>query len=153
MNVVVPPYSAARPTCSGPGRDERRSVGLDPDVMQMHVRVDAARHDDVSRGIDDACGGLRQRAGSGDRRDGLAGDCDIAARRRPAASPLAAANDQIEHHRPVAERSSLSTGSDPRSPRISASREMNPPDCRLSASRSNPLRDTSGVRAHSPASR
>ena len=35
------------PDLLGSGRDERRAVGLDPHMMQMHVRVDAARHDDV----------------------------------------------------------------------------------------------------------
>ncbi len=44
----------------GAGRDERRAVGLDPDVVQMHVRVDAARHDDALARVDDALGGLRR---------------------------------------------------------------------------------------------
>ena len=70
------------------GRDERRAVGLGPHMMQMHVRIDAARHDDMPCCVDHALGGFgRERAGSRDRGDGLAGDGDITARQRPAASP------------------------------------------------------------------
>ena len=80
MNVVVPPNSAARPDLLRSGRDERRAVGLDPHMMQVHVRIDAARHDDVPCRVDHALGGFgRERAGRGERRDGLAGDGDIAA--------------------------------------------------------------------------
>ena len=46
------------PDLFGPGRDERRAVGLDPDMMQMHVRVDAAGHDDVPGRVDHALGGF-----------------------------------------------------------------------------------------------
>ncbi|MGA6944529.1 MAG: hypothetical protein WBZ27_21440 [Pseudolabrys sp.] len=44
------------PNLLGSGRDERRAVRLDPHVMQVHMRVYAARHDDMPPCIDFARG-------------------------------------------------------------------------------------------------
>jgi hypothetical protein len=85
----------------GAGSDERRSVGLDPNMLEMHVRVDAARHDDASRGVDHALGGLRrERAGSGHRRNLLARNADVAFGHALGRHHVAALDDQFEH-RPV----------------------------------------------------
>ena len=46
------------PDLFGSRRDERRAVGLGPHMMQMHVRVDTAGHDDVSGRVDHALGGF-----------------------------------------------------------------------------------------------
>jgi hypothetical protein len=62
------------------------------------VRVDAARHDDASRGVDRALGALRrERAGSGDRRDGLAGDGDVKSPYTRGGYDVTALDDQLEH--------------------------------------------------------
>ena len=82
----------------GTGGHERRAVGPDPHVMEMHVRVDAAWHDDVSCRVDQMLGGVgRQRSGSGDRGDRLAGDRDVAAHDALGCHHIAAANNEIEH--------------------------------------------------------
>ena len=41
-----------------PGRNKRRAIGFDPHMMQMHVRVDAARHHNMSLSLDDAHSGF-----------------------------------------------------------------------------------------------
>src|ERR1700730_10566269 len=70
-------------------------------AFEMHVRVDAARHDDASRGVDHALGGLRRkRAGSGNRRNLLARDADVAFGHALGRHHVAALDDQFEH-RPV----------------------------------------------------
>src|SRR5262249_29735940 len=82
----------------GAGGHERRAVRLDPHVMEMHVRIDAARHDDMSCCVDHMLGGLRrQRSGSGDRGDRLAGDRGVTAPDALRGYHIAAANNQIEH--------------------------------------------------------
>jgi hypothetical protein len=45
------------PDLFGSGGNERRAVRLDPDMMQVHVRVDAARHDNLPSRVDHALGG------------------------------------------------------------------------------------------------
>jgi hypothetical protein len=83
----------------GSGGDERRAVRLYPHMVQVHVRVDAARHDDMSVRVNDTFGGFgRKRADSGDRGDGLADNRDIAADDPPRRHHVAAANDEIKHH-------------------------------------------------------
>jgi hypothetical protein len=67
-------------------------------MLEMHVRVDAARHDDMSGCVDQLLGGVaRQRSGSGDRGDRLAGDRDVAAHDALGGHHIAAANDEIKH--------------------------------------------------------
>jgi len=86
------------PDLLGSGGDQRRAVGLGPLMMQMHVRIDAARHHDVPGRVDHALGGVGlQRAGRGERRDGLAGDRDVAVDDALRRHDLAASNDEIEH--------------------------------------------------------
>src|SRR5262245_41075045 len=71
------------------------------DVMEMHVRVDAAWYDDMPRCLDHMLGGVgRQRSGSGDRGDRLAGDRDITAHDPLGCDHVATANNEIEHVRP-----------------------------------------------------
>jgi len=66
--------------------------------MEMHVRIDAAWHDDMSCGVDQMLGGVgRQRSGSGDRGDRLAGDRDVTAHDALGRHHIAAANHEIEH--------------------------------------------------------
>ena len=73
----------------------------------MHMRVDAARHDDMPGGVDHARGGLRrQRTGRGDRGDGPAGHGDIATDDALRRHHVAAANDEIEHHDLLSSRGS-----------------------------------------------
>ena len=68
-------------------------------MMQVHVRVDAARHDDMSLRVDYAFGGLgRQHADSRDRSDCFADNRDIAADDAPGRHHVAAPNDEIKHH-------------------------------------------------------
>jgi hypothetical protein len=68
-------------------------------MMQVHVRVDAARHDDMSLRLDGSfCGLSRQRADSRDRSDCLADNRDIAADDTPGRHHVAAPNDEIKHH-------------------------------------------------------
>ena len=82
----------------GAGGHERRAVGLDPHVMEMHVRIDAAWHDDMSCRVDQMLGGVcRQGSGSGDRGDRLAGDRDVAAHHTLGRHHIAVANNEIEH--------------------------------------------------------
>jgi hypothetical protein len=82
----------------GAGRNERRAVGLDPHVMEMHVRVDAAWHDDMSCCVDQMLGGLgRQRSGSSDRGDRLTGNRDVTAHDALGCHHIAAANNEIKH--------------------------------------------------------
>jgi hypothetical protein len=82
----------------GAGRNQRRAVGLDPHVMEMHMRVDATWHDDVPCCVDQMLGGLgRQRSGSGNRGDRLAGDRDVTADDALGCHHIAAANDEIKH--------------------------------------------------------
>src|SRR6266508_1410287 len=67
-------------------------------VLEMHVRVDAARHDDAPRRVDCAPSGFRrQRPGSSDRRDRLARDADVAVLDAVWRHHVAAANEQIQH--------------------------------------------------------
>src|SRR5262249_3593186 len=49
-----PPVERGTSDLLGAGGDERRAVGLDPHVMEMHVRINAAWHDDMPCCIDDA---------------------------------------------------------------------------------------------------
>ncbi len=82
----------------GPRSYQRGSVGLEPHVMQVDVRIDAARHDDAPGGVDLAGRWLRrQRVGSGHRGDGLAGDRDVALDDALRRDHLTAANDDVEH--------------------------------------------------------
>ena len=67
-------------------------------MMQMHVRVDAARHDDAPARVDHPPGRLGgQCARSSDRGDGLAGNGNIALNDALGRDHFAALNDDIEH--------------------------------------------------------
>ena len=67
-------------------------------MMEVHVRVDAARHDDVSRRVDHALSGVsRQGATSRDRGDCLARHGDITADDTLRCHHIAAPNDEIKH--------------------------------------------------------
>ena len=82
----------------GPGGDERRAVGLGPGMMQVHMRIDAARHDDEPARIDHAPGRRRrQHARSRHRRDGLPGNRHVALDDALRRDHVAAANDRVEH--------------------------------------------------------
>ena len=73
-------------------------------MMQMHVRVDAARHDDAAARVDHPPGRLcGQRAGSGQCRDGLPGNRHIALNDALGRDHLTIANNRIEH--PASRRS------------------------------------------------
>ena len=107
----------------GTGGDERRAVRLDPHMVQMHMRVDAARHNDVSGRVDHALGFGRERASRSDRGDGFAADRDIATHNALRRHHVAAANDEIEHRSsPVARDRALPSnrGFARRSPRNDA---------------------------------
>ena len=81
-----------------PSRDQGRAVRLGPLVMKMHVRVDAARHDNVSGSIDHPRSGFgRERVSGRDRSDRLTGDSNIATHDTVRRYNIAAANDEIEH--------------------------------------------------------
>ena len=64
--------------------------------MQMDVRVDAARHHDVSGGVDHGAW-LRRPAPARDGGDRFAVDREIAAHDALRRHDVAAANDEIEH--------------------------------------------------------
>ena len=153
-----------------PRGDERRAVGLDPHVMQVDMRVDAARHDDASAGVDLARAPAAPRARPARYRgDGLAGDRDVALDDALGRDDVTATNDDVEHaasrrfgilappQRPrnAAGRANaamfFNTNSDPRT-----RRSVQPGDEAAGeeavASRAKPSRETSGRVAHSPAS-
>src|SRR5215510_8905725 len=80
----------------GAGRNEWCAVGLDPHVMEMHVRVDAAWHDDVPCCVDDP--GRRGLDGEGAQcRDRLPGNTYVATYNTFRCNDISATNDQIEH--------------------------------------------------------
>src|SRR5262249_18916370 len=80
----------------GAGRNERRAVRLDPHVMEMHMGVDSARHDDMPCCIDDA--GRRGLDGEGAQcRDRLPGNTYVAGYNPFRCNDISATNDQIEH--------------------------------------------------------
>ena len=84
----------------GPLRVERLAVRRHERVRHVHVRIDAAGHDDLARRVDDARRiRVGQRAGRRDRGDRLALDGDIAPRHALRRHHVAAANDQVEHGR------------------------------------------------------
>src|SRR5262245_20267674 len=95
-----PSEERSAPNLLGAGRNERRAVGLDPHVMEMHVRVDAAWHDDMSccvnntgrRGLDG------QGAQCGDR---LSGNTYVAAYNSLRSDNISATNDQVKHALPL----------------------------------------------------
>src|SRR5262249_8058358 len=65
-------------------------------MMEMHVRVDAAWHDDMSCCVDQMLGSVgRQRSGSGDRGDRLARD--VPPHDALGCHHIAAANHEIKH--------------------------------------------------------
>src|SRR5262249_59625455 len=103
----------------GAGRNEWCAVGLDPHVMEMHVRVDAAWHDDMPRCLDHA--GRRRLDGKGpgrrQRRDCLSRNTNVTVYNAFRCNDISAANDQIEHAIPplvgpllFAARSSIALG-------------------------------------------
>jgi hypothetical protein len=92
-----PSEKRSAPNLLGAGRNERRAVGFDPHVMEVHVRIDAAGHDDMPRRIDQLGGLGRQRSGSGDRGNRFAGDRDVTANDALGRHHIAVANNEIEH--------------------------------------------------------
>ena len=98
INVVVPPWSAARPTCSGPAVVSVVPSGSDAGVVHVDVRVDAAGHHDAIPGVDHTRRKVdRQRADSRDRSNGFAGHRDVGADHASRRHDIAALNDEIEH--------------------------------------------------------
>src|SRR5260370_425702 len=95
----ISPKSTMRPLRGGGGVGQH--------AMGMHVRVDAAWHDDMPCCVDQMLGGVcRQRFGSGARGDRLAGDRDVTADDALGRHHIAAANNEIKH---PASRNGLST--------------------------------------------
>jgi hypothetical protein len=67
-------------------------------MMQMDMGVDAAGYDNVAGCINHACRGLcRKRAEGRNRRDGFAGDGNVALHDAVRRHDIAATNDEIEH--------------------------------------------------------